>query len=389
MIYLDNNATTRVGDEVFAAMQPFYREIYGNPHAAHQLGRRAHAAVDDAREAIADLLECRASDIIFTSCGSESNAMVLHGYRVPGRNRIIATAVEHPSVLATLRHLEQSGAIRLSIVGVSPEGAIDLDQLREVIDDETLLVCVMLAQNETGVIHPVAEISEIAHEKGARLLVDAVQAVGKIDVNPLKLGADFLSLSGHKFHAPKGVGALYARQPGQLEPLWLGGGQESGLRAGTEAVPSIVGLGSAATVAKHRRSDQEWVRHLRDQLERSIVTAFGDLVSINGKSQPRLPNTSSLSFSGLYADEIVSALDERAICISAGAACHSGKREASSVMQAMGKAPEQALGTVRLSLSRLTTAPQIDDVAAALIDVVRTLHANRNGLPQERTACPS
>ena len=235
LIYLDNNATTRVADEVTAAMTPFYRDLYGNPHAIHSLGRRAHDAVEAARADIAALLDCAASEVIFTSCGTEGNAMVIRGLldRHPERRKIVTSAVEHPSVLTLLRALERAQIIELAIVPVDSDGVIDLDRMSHEIDDDTLLVSVMLAQNETGVIHPVARIAELAHARGAHMHVDAVQAAGKIPISQRELDADFITISGHKFHAPKGIGALTIRKGIALQPLWYGGGQELGMRSGS------------------------------------------------------------------------------------------------------------------------------------------------------------
>ncbi len=366
-IYLDNNATTRVADEVLAAMTPFYREVFGNPHAIHSLGRRAHDAIEESREELAQLLGCEASEVIFTSCGTEGNALVIRGLidRNPERRKVVATSVEHPSVLTLLRNLERAGAIELTIVGVNEEGAVDLDAMRDAIDERTLLVSVMLAQNETGVIHPVAQIAELAHARGALLHVDAVQAAGKISVDQRELGADFITISGHKFHAPKGIGALTMRKGLALQPLWYGGGQELGLRSGTEPVPSIVGLAAASRLAREALADFDRVRALRDQLESSILAAIQES-SINGGTQPRLGNTANISFHDVAADEIVRALDAEGVCVSAGAACHSGSIEPSGTMKAMGKPLRVAMGAVRFSLSRYTTNEEVDRAVAVV-----------------------
>ena len=368
MIYLDNNATTRVADEVVSAMSPFYREHYGNPHAVHALGRRSHDAVEASRSDVAALLDCDASEVIFTSCGTEGNAIVIRGLidsqsteHHPARRKVVTSAVEHPSVLSLLRALEREHVIELEIVPVDREGVIDLDRMRQAIDDRTLLVSVMLAQNETGVIHPVARIAEMARERGALMHVDAVQAAGKINVSQRELGADFLTISGHKFHAPKGIGALTIRRGLALQPLWYGGGQELGLRSGTEPVPSIVGLAAAARLARESLASYERVTALRDRLE----SALGD-ADINGRTQPRLGNTSSVSFPGGDATAIVLALDEAGVCVSGGAACHSGITEPSPAMKAMGRP-----AAVRFSLSRYTTADEIERTIAIVTDVVR------------------
>lgn len=372
LIYLDNNATTRVSDEVIAAMTPYYRELFGNAHAIHSLGRRSHDAIEEARAELALLLGCDAAEVIFTSCGTEGNALVIRGLidQRPDRRKVVTTAVEHPSVLTLLRALERAGLIELAVVPVDVEGAIDLDAMRTAIDDRTLLVTVMLAQNETGVLHPIAEIAELAHARGALLHVDAVQAAGKVPLAQDELGADFLTISGHKFHAPKGVGALTMRKGLALQPLWYGGGQELGLRSGTEPVPSIAGLAAAAKLARTALASYEGVRALRDRLESGILTRVPE-TSVNGGNQPRLGNTTNISFHGRAADEIVRALDQEGVCVSAGAACHSGNVKPSSTMKAMGKPLHVAMGAVRFSLSRYTTAEEVERA----VDVVATLRS--------------
>lgn len=367
MIYLDNNATTRVADEVVAAMVPFYTEMYGNPHSPHALGRRSNDAIEDARAEVAGLLNTTPWQIYFTSCGTESNALVIRGLLASQpRRKIVASAVEHPSVLALLEDLEGRGAIELALIPVDRGGTLDLDAARATIDDETLLVCLMLAQNETGVIHPVAEVAAMASGVGAMVLVDAVQSAGKIPFDPEAHGADFASISGHKFHAPKGIGALYVRKGLSLPPLWLGGGQERGLRSGTESVPLIVGLGAASRLAREKMPAQHAVASLRDHLQQRIAG------TVNG-SGPRLPNTLNVSFAGIPSGELVMALDDRGICISGGSACQSGKREVTSVMRAMNVPFELATGAVRFSLSRYTTAEEIEQAADAVLETLDRL----------------
>jgi cysteine desulfurase len=358
MIYLDNNATTRVDDAVVAAMSPFYTTLYGNAHSAHTLGRRAHEAVETARAEVAALAGVDRDEIVFTSCGTEGNALVIRGLLEAQRERrrIVTTAVEHPSVLTLLRALETRGAIELAIVSVDGTGAIDLDEMHSAIDDRTLLVTVMLAQNETGVIHPVAEIAAMAHARGALVHVDAVQAAGKIPIDARALGADFLTISGHKFHAPKGVGALAMQRGLKLTPLWYGGGQELGLRSGTEPVPSIAGLGTAARLAREHLGAFDRVRALHDRFESALRNA-----DVHGTAQPRLPNTSSVTFRDVDASTVVQTLDAAEICVSGGGACFSGRTEPTATMLAMGKP-----AAVRFSLSRLTTGEEIDAVIAAL-----------------------
>ncbi|HEX8617436.1 MAG TPA: cysteine desulfurase family protein [Thermoanaerobaculia bacterium] len=377
MIYLDNNATTRVADEVIAAMTPYYREHFGNAHAIHTLGRRSHDAVEDSRADVARLLGCDAPEVIFTSCGTEGNALVIRGLldRDPSRRKVVTTSVEHPSVLTLLRALTRAGQIELAVVPVDSDGALDLDAMKHAVDDQTLLVSVMLAQNETGVLHPVAQVGAIAHARGALLHVDAVQAAGKVPVSQTELDADFITISGHKFHAPKGVGALTIRKGLTLQPLWYGGGQELGLRSGTEPVPSIVGLATAARLAHEALASFDRVRTLRDRLESSVRETIPE-TSVNGGTQPRLGNTANISFHDVAADELVRALDREGVCVSAGAACHSGKVEPSGTMQAMHKPLRVAMGAVRFSLSRYTTEEEIDRTADLLRAGVAGLRSN-------------
>jgi cysteine desulfurase len=375
VIYLDNNATTRVPDDVLAAMGPYYRDFFGNAHAAHTLGRRAHDGVEAARAEIAQLLDAEDDEVIFTSCGTEGNAIAIRGLldQNPSRRTIVTTAVEHPSVLTLLRALENAGLIQLLTVPVNEDGALDLDRMRAVIDDTTLLVSVMLAQNETGVLHPVREIAKLAHARGALLHVDAVQAAGKVRVSTRELDADFLTISGHKFHAPKGVGALTIRRGLKLQPLWYGGGQELGMRSGTEPVPSIVAMGAAARMAREALGSWSNVVTLRDRLESGILSRVEE-TSVNGVSQPRLGNTTNISFHDAYADVVVRALDDEGICVSAGAACNSGKVEPSGTMKAMGRPLRIAMGAVRFSLSRYTTQDEVDraiDIVSGVVPRVR------------------
>ena len=374
MIYLDNNATTPVAEEVLAAMTPYYRQFYGNAHAIHSLGRRSHDAVEESRATVAELLGCESGEVVFTSCGTEGNAMVLRGLvdLEPARRKVVTTSVEHPSVLSLLRHLEANRVIELDAVPVVESGAIDMQRMREAIDERTLLVSVMLAQNETGVLHPVADIAALAHARGARIHVDAVQAAGKVPLSQRDLDADFVTISGHKFHAPKGIGALTIRRGLKLTPLWYGGGQELGMRSGTEPVPSIVGLATAARLATAALADYDRVRTLRDRLESEILGRVEE-TSVNGVTQPRLGNTANIAFHDIAADELVRALDAEGICVSAGAACHSGKVEPSGTMKAMGRPLRVAMGAVRFSLSRYTTAAEVEQAVGAVARLAPTL----------------
>lgn len=368
MIYLDNNATTRVADEVLEAMRPCYTDSYGNPHSAHRLGRAAHDLIEGARERVSRLIGASGrGTLTFTSCGTESNALVIRSFAAGRKARFVATAVEHPSVMLLLRELESQGH-ELRIVGVDESGRIDLDAMAASLEGGADLVCAMLAQNESGVIHDVPSAAALARRAGAQLLVDAVQAAGKIPLNVDDLGADHLSLSGHKFHAPKGIGALWSRDVSPLVPLWRGGGQEHGLRSGTESVPLIAGLGRAAELALETLPRMERVKTLRDRFESTVAAATD--VRVNGAAADRLPNTSSISFRDADATALVAALDERGVCVSAGAACHSGIRRASAVMAAMAVPEAYALGTVRFSLSRYTTPEEIETAAKAVADAV-------------------
>jgi cysteine desulfurase len=379
VIYLDNNATTPVPDEVLQVMTPYYREFFGNAHATHSLGRRAHDAVEEARADVAALMGAASEEVIFTSCGTEGNALVIRGLLDAGseRRKIVTTSVEHPSVLALLRALQNAGSIDLQLVGVYRSGAVDLDAMREAVDDRTLLVSVMLAQNETGVIHPVREIAAIAAARGALLHVDAVQAAGKVPLSLAGLGADFMTISGHKFHAPKGVGALAIAKGRTLRPLWYGGGQELGMRSGTEPVPSIAGLGTAARMAlASLPTYADKVGALRDRFESQLRARLGG-VSVNGAGQARLANTANVSFHDTYSDDVVRALDRAGVCISAGAACNSGNMEPSSTMKAMGVPLPQAIGAVRFSLSRYTTAEEVDRSVEIACEAVTSLRSTR------------
>jgi cysteine desulfurase len=372
MIYLDNNATTRVADEVIAAMEPYYRALYGNPHSSHTPGRKAHEGLEEAREKTAALIGAPPADVYFTSCGTEGNALAISGLDYEKRRNVVHLAVEHPSVTRLCEVYDQRGRFSTRVLPVGQGGEVDLEAAGKLIDDQTKLLIVMLAQNETGVIHPVAELAELAHARGALVLVDAVQATGKIPIDVNALGADLLTISGHKFHAPKGIGALYVRDGIELDPLWHGGGQERGLRSGTEPVAAAVGLGTASELAVSALEQAEQVGSMRDRLESLIVELCAG-ARINGGAMPRLPNTSSISFVGLDATEVTSALDQHGVYASAGAACHSGSSEPSAVMQAMGLPREHGLGTVRFSLSRFTSEDEIARAGTIIVDAIQSL----------------
>jgi len=376
MIYLDNNATTQVAAEVFGAMQPYLTTQYGNPSSAHRFGRTMRAAVERARSQVAELIGARAPDeIAFTSCGSESDNWAIGGFLEanPNKRHVITTRVEHEAVRNLCIHLEETGC-EVSWLEVDQNGELDLDDLRRALRRETGIVSVMMANNETGVLFPIVEIGEIIREHSDALFhVDGVQAVGKIPINLSELPVDLFALSGHKFHAPKGVGALYARQGVNLPPFIIGGGQESGRRAGTEAVANIVALGQACEIAQtldgHAR-----IRSLRDRLEDEILAKIPN-ARLNGipDREKRLPNTTNISFEYVEGENIVRMLDEAGICVSTGSACSSDSREASPVLRAMNIPYTTARGSIRFSLSRYTTADNIDQTINVLPEIIAKL----------------
>jgi cysteine desulfurase len=374
LVYLDNNATTRVAPEVFEAMTPYLTESYGNPSSLHRIGASAAAAIKDARERAAAFLSCRETEVTFTSCGTESNNSAIRGVleAAPGMRHIVTTRVEHPSVFDMCTHLEEQG-YTVTILEVDRQGRLDLDALRDSLTDETALVSIMLANNETGVVFPMSDIVDIVKARDIPLHVDAVQAAGKIPIDLSKLRIDLLALSGHKFHAPKGVGLLYIRRGTRLRPFMIGGGQEKGRRSGTENVPYIVGMGKALELAgAHATSGIEKTRDLRDMLENRIMAAVPN-VSVNGGETERLPNTSNINFENLEGEAILILMDETGICASAGSACASGAQEASHVLKAMNVPPEISHGSIRFSLSRYTTEDEIDFVLAKLPPIIQRL----------------
>jgi len=378
MIYLDNNATTRVAPEVFAAMQPYLSELYGNPSSAHTFGREMRYAVERAREQVAVLLgAAHTSEIVFTSCGSESDNWAIGGFleQNPTKRHIITTRVEHEAVRNLCTHLAEIGC-EVTWLEVSHTGELDLDDLRRALRPDTGIVSVMLANNETGVLFPMAEIGKIIRENcDAVFHVDGVQAVGKVPINLRELPVDLFSLSGHKFHAPKGVGALYIRDGVKLPPFIIGGGQEQGRRAGTEAVPYIVGLGAAAELAANADDDEHArIHNLRDNLEDQILNSI-PIARLNGTPDrsKRLPNTSNISFESLEGESILRHLDAADVCVSTGSACNSESHEASAVLSAMSIPYEVARGSIRFSLGRFNTAEEIDHVVKLLPGIIEEL----------------
>jgi len=377
IIYLDNNATTRTDPAVLDAMRPYFSELYGNASSVHRFGQLSRAAVDQARAAVAELIGCRDSELIFTGSGTESVNTAVRGIlasRSP-RRRIVTTAVEHSATRELCQQLAREG-FEARAVEVDSLGRLDLDALAAAVgnDDQTALVTLMWANNETGVIFPVAMVGDICKAAGVPLHVDATQAVGKIDVHPGKSGVDAMSFAAHKFHGPKGVAALFVRRGIRMRPLLIGGPQERGKRGGTENVPGIVGMGKAAELAAKYLAEMPRVAKLRDRLEAEILRNIAE-TSVNGDIDHRLPNTTNISFSRLEAEAILLLLSERDICASAGAACSSGSLEPSHVLQAMKIDPRRAHGAIRFSLSRMTTEEEIDGALEIVPKVIARLRA--------------
>jgi cysteine desulfurase len=371
MIYLDYNATTPVAPEVVAAMMPYLQEEFGNPASGYPRGWRALEGVVQARRETAGLLGCRPEEIVLLSGATEANNTVLKGVAwARGRGQIITTAIEHPAVLQPLKFLQAQGFV-VTILPVDGRGQVDPEAVRRALTPRTILISVMHANNETGVIQPVAEIATIAREAGVPCHTDAAQSPGKIPVRVEELGVDFLTLAGHKFYAPKGVGALYVREGMRFEPLLHGGGQEGGRRSGTENVPYIVGLGAACRMAVERlAADGGHFRALRDRLQQLLQEGFPDLV-VNGHPEQRLPNTLNVSFPGFSGRKILAGIYD--LEASVGAACHGDEEHPSPVLTAMGVPPEVALGAVRLSVGRSTTMAEVEEAAALILARVREL----------------
>jgi len=373
MIYLDNNATTQVAPEVFEAMRPFLTSECGNPSSAHAAGATPRRAIAEARAQVAELLGAdEPEEIVFTSCGSESDNWAIGGFleQNPDKRHIITTRVEHEAVRNLCEHLSEIGC-EVTWLEVDHRGELNLDDLRKALRRETGIVSVMLANNETGILFPIEEIGRIIRENSDAVFhVDGVQAVGKIPISLKDLAVDLFSVAGHKFHAPKGIGALYIRRGVQLPPFIIGGGQERGRRSGTEAVPNIVALGRASELANEFRGHDD-IRTLRDRLEDEILSRFS-CAHLNGTSDrgQRLPNTSNISFVGFERSEILSKLDAAGICVSTGSACNAESEKVSAVLTAM-KTPHQiARGSVRFSLGRYNTQAEIDQTIEVLSGIV-------------------
>jgi len=376
MIYLDNNATTRVAPEVLDAMQPYLSEYFGNPSSAHTLGREMKQAVENAREHVAALPGVAdPSEIVFTSCGSESDNWAIRGVLAtqPAKRHIITTLVEHEAVRNLCLLLEKEG-YEVTWLGVSETGELDLDELRTALRPDTALVSTMLANNETGVLFPIEEIGRIVHENsGAAFHVDGVQAVGKIPIDLKNTEVDLFALSGHKLHAPQGIGALYIRKNISLAPLIVGGAQEQRRRAGTLAVPNIVGLGAACRLAREDNG-HERIEKLRNRLEDGILKEIPN-ARLNGVADrsKRLPNTSNISFEYVEGQNILAHLDQAGICVSTGSACHSTTHESSATLRAMNVPYTAAQGSIRFSLGRYNTEAEIETTLSVLPEIIAKL----------------
>jgi cysteine desulfurase len=371
-IYLDNNATTPVLPEVFQAMRPYFSEHFGNASSIHRHGQETRAAVERARDSVAMLLNCRAAEIVFTSGGTEADNLALSGLTVGG-DHIITSTVEHHAVLHACKHLEETGC-EVTYVPVDGRGLVDPEDVRRAFRPNTKLISIMTANNETGVLQPVEEIGKIAAEAEVCFHTDAVQAAGKVPIDVKHIGCDALSISGHKMHAPQGVGALYVRKGTRLQPLFYGGRHERSRRAGTENVPGIVALGKAAELAMQSfdRGDDRKMSALRDRLEQGILTQVED-AGVNGEGAPRVPNTSNIYFDDIDGEAMVISLDLKGLAVSTGAACSSGAIEPSHVLIAMGQRVDRARASVRFSIGKQNTGDEIDIALGLVLETVARL----------------
>lgn len=374
VVYLDNNATTRVADEALEDMLPYFTSLYGNPSSMHTFGGQIHRKIEAAREEVASLINAEPEEIIFTSCGTESdNTAIMNGLEaVPGKRHIITTRVEHPAVLNFCRRMADRG-YKTTQLPVDKLGRLKPADVEAAITDDTAIVTIMYANNETGVIFPIEEIASMVKSKGAIFHTDAVQGVCKVPIDVRKTPIDMLSISGHKIHAPKGIGALYVRKGARFSPYIIGGHQEKGRRAGTENVASVIGFGKACGLAKTFMSEENSkVRVLRDRLEAGLLSSCPD-ARVNGDTKNRLPNTTNMSFEYVEGEAILLRLNEDNICASSGSACTSGSLEPSHVLRAMGVPFTAIHGSIRFSLSRYTTDDDVDIVLKIMPEIIREL----------------
>ena len=373
-VYLDNNATTRVAPEVLEEMLPFLKERYGNPSSMYTFGGEVHRDLDKARERVATLLHCHPTEVVFTSCGSESDNHAVRGLvdAYPEKGHIITTKVEHPAIKNQVPYLRRKG-LQVTELGVDSKGNLDLEELREAIINDTLLISVIFANNETGIMFPIREICRIAKERGVFVHTDAVQGVGKVPLDMEKLPVDLLSFSGHKFHAPKGIGGLFIRRGLKIRSFIIGGHQERSRRGGTESMPLIVGMGKAAELVGSKLEDEDTrVRALRDKLEKGILSRIPD-TEVNGNPDNRVPNTTNIGIHFIEGEALLLAMDKHGICASTGSACASGSLQPSHVLRAMGVPFTSIHGSVRFSLSTYNTEEDIDYVLEVLPGIVEQL----------------
>jgi cysteine desulfurase len=369
--YLDNNATTPILREVYEAMVPYFGEHFGNASSIHHHGQETRAAVERARESVADLVGCRASEIVFTSGGTEADNLAIFGLAKSG-DQIITSTIEHHAVMNACKHLEAAGCEVIS-VPVDGRGIVDPDDVKRALRPKTKLITIMLANNETGVLQPVEEIGKIAAEADVYFHTDGVQAAGKIPIDVNKIGCDLLAISGHKIHAPQGVGALYVRKGTLLEPMLYGGSHERSRRAGTENVPGIVALGKATelALAAFERGDDKKMAALRNRLESELVRI--ESAGVNGEGAPRVPNTANIYFDYIEGEALVIALDLKGLAVSTGAACSSGAIEPSHVLTAMGLRPDRARASIRFSLGKQNTPDDVDFALSLVPETVARL----------------
>jgi cysteine desulfurase len=384
--YFDNNATTRVAPEVVETMLPFLKEHYGNPSSAYGFGHEVANHIEEARTKVAALLNADPREIVFTSCGTESNNSAIHSALVthPEKKHVVTTSVEHSANIKFCQYLQKQG-YEVTLLPVESDGSLDLHLLERAIRPDTAIVSVMWANNETGVIFPIEEVAAICRGKGALCHTDAVQTPGKLKIDVKELGVDFLSLSAHKLHAPKGIGLLYVKRRAKYHPYVIGGGQERGRRGGTENVPYIVGFGRAAELAMASLRDENTrVKALRDKLENGILSKIPGTVR-NGGKEPRLPNTSNIAFESVEAEGILLLLDQARVCVSSGSACTTGSLDPSHVLLAMGCGVARARSSVRFSLGIYNTETEVDYLLKHLPEIIAKLRANEEPKPVRQT----
>jgi cysteine desulfurase len=375
IIYTDNNATTKVADEVIKEMLPYFGELYGNPSSMHTFGDKVDRKLKQARQRVADLINAEPEEIIFTSCGTESDSSAINAAlnAFPEKKHIITSNVEHPAIRSLFQYLEKTKGYKVTFVPVDEKGLLDLELLYNSMSDNTAVVSLMWANNETGVLFPIEEIAKKVNEKGIIFHTDAVQAAGKIPIDVKKTGVDMLSLSGHKIHAPKGVGVLYVKKGLKFSSFLMGGHQENGRRGGTENTASIIGLGKACELARENLSNINTdVRELRDYLQTQLLEKIPSS-SVNGDLNQRLPNTLFIGFDAVEGESILLMLDREGICASSGSACTSGSLEPSHVLMAMKVPFKSAHGSIRFSLSHYNTKEEMDVIVTALVPVIQQL----------------